>query len=210
MAALWWIQVGLEDGEVTVADKYWDPKFCPSYTPEQMLKAGVFEGKYINAVKGVPAAWKQFPKVLGPNDEPDPKLNKFGVKSRQPLSVWRSNGWIRTDKMGWFEWYIKYYNGRRLGKEDDWQIGRWRSFVARHQGQIVASGQTKDETKRIVQRQGLLQWAWDSREPFTEERCEKNLINILRATGCKRKPEDSKEDKVSNESLLVLPKSTQW
>lgn len=195
-----------------MAEKYWDTRFTPSYTPEEMLKAGVFEGKYINAVKGVPAAWKKIPKVLGLKDDPNPKLNKFGVKSRQPLSVWRKNGWIRTDKCGWFEWYINYFQGRRLGAEDDWQIGRWRSFVARHQGQIVASGQTKDESKRIVQRQALLQWAWDSRDAFTEERCEKNLVNILRATGCKRKSEDTKETKPSQESLLILPEhlSRNW
>ena len=80
----------------------WDPKFAPSYTPEEMLKLGVFEGKYINAVKGVPTAWKKIPKVLGPNDEPDPTINKYGVKSRQPLSVWKKNGWIKTDKLGWY------------------------------------------------------------------------------------------------------------
>ena len=80
----------------------WDPKFAPSYTPEEMLKLGVFEGKYINAVKGAPAAWKKIPKVLGPDDEPDPTINKYGVKSRQPLSVWKKNGWVKTDKWGWF------------------------------------------------------------------------------------------------------------
>lgn len=156
----------------------WNPKFTPSYTPKEMLELGVFEGKYINNIRGIPADWKKIKKVLGPNDDPDPKINKFKVKSRQPLSEWKKNGWIKTDPNGWFAWFCLYYLGRRLGKEDDWQIGRWRSFVARHQGQIVASGDLKDLTKRVVQRQGLLQWGWDSSTPFTEEQCAKNLRRL--------------------------------
>jgi len=85
----------------------WDPRFGPSYTPEEMLRMGVFEGKYINAVKGVPASWKKIPKVLGPNDEPDEKLNYYGVKSRQPLSVWKKNGWTTKDSpLGWAQWFF--------------------------------------------------------------------------------------------------------
>ena len=167
--------LGLEASNAT-----WDPTFTPSYTPEEMLKMGVFEGKYINAVKGLPAAWYKIDKVLKPDDDPDPNINKFGIKSRQPLSVWKKNGWIKTDKNGWFEWFCHYWLGRRLGEEDKWQIGRWRSFVARHQGQIDASGQRSDTSKREKQRQGLLQWAWDSTTPFTEEQQKKNLARLKR------------------------------
>lgn len=69
-----------------------------------MLELGVFEGKYINSVKGVPSEWKKLPKVLGVDDQPDPELNRFKVKSRQPLSVWKKNGWTTDDSPnGWFE-----------------------------------------------------------------------------------------------------------
>ena len=61
--------------------KIWHPEFTPSYTPEEMLKEGVFEGKYINGIKEA-SQWKKLPKVVGPDDEPDVSLNKFGVKSR--------------------------------------------------------------------------------------------------------------------------------
>jgi len=67
----------------------WHPDFAPSYTPKQMLTMGVFEGKYINAIKGLPSDWYDLPKVVGPKDDPDVTLNHFKVKSRQPLSVWR-------------------------------------------------------------------------------------------------------------------------
>lgn len=93
-----------------MTNKTWNPKFAPSYTPEEMLELGVFEGKYINAVEGVPAAWKKIPKVLKPEDAPNPKINKYGVKSRQPLSTWKKNGWIKSDKWGWFTNSVVYSN----------------------------------------------------------------------------------------------------
>jgi hypothetical protein len=80
----------------------WQIDFGPSYTPKEMLELGVFEGKYVSNMKGIPADWKKSDKVLGPNDEPDPSVNKYGVKSRQPLSVWKKNDWIKTDPNGWF------------------------------------------------------------------------------------------------------------
>lgn len=190
----------------------WDPKFAPSYTPEEMLKLGVFEGKYINAVKGVPAAWKKIPKVLKPDDEPDPTINKYGVKSRQPLSVWKKNGWIKTDKLGFFEWMINYFLGRRLGDEDDWQIGRWNSFVARHQGQITAKCNLKDDKCNAKQRQGLLQWGWDSNEAYTDKQKEKNAKRIARIAGVPLAKEDDEGNKknISQESLIAVPNYMDW
>lgn len=187
----------------------WDPRFAPSYTPEEMLRLGVFEGKYINAVKGAPAAWKKIPKVLGPDDEPDPKINKYGVKSRQGLSVWKKNGWIRTDKSGFFEWMVHYFMGRRLGAEDDWQIGRWLSFVARHQGQILGDPKSKREDKWLKSKQALLQWGvrWDI--PLTQEQRLKNAKRISKLAGVPL-AEDKDKKKVAQESLIVIPKYALW
>ena len=189
----------------------WDPRFAPSYTPEEMLREGVFEGKYINAVKGVPASWKKIDKVLGPDDEPDPKINKYGVKSRQGLSVWKKNGWIKTDKSGFFEWAIHYFLGRRLGAEDDWQIGRWVSFVARHSGQLKANPKSKGADQWLKSKQGLLQWGWDEKTSFTDEQREKNAKRIAKLAGvplAEEKEEDKK--KVAQESLIIVPKYTNW
>ena len=163
--------------------KPWNPAFGPSYTPEEMLRMGVFEGKYINNIKGIPPEWKKLPKVVGPNDPPNPELNHYKVKSRQPLSVWQDNGWIKSDSNGWFHWYINYYLGRRLGEEDSWQIARWGSFIARHQGQIVHGCSLKDDECRPRQRQGLLQWGWNSHHKFDAKTIEANARRMAKLTG---------------------------
>lgn len=165
--------------------KQWNPAFGPSFTPQEMLEMGVFEGKYINNIKGIPSHWKKLPKVVGPDDPADPQLNYYKVKSRQPLSVWQENHWIKTDANGWFEWYIHYYLGRRLGEEDLWQIHRWGSFIARHQGQIVHSCKLSDDSCHPRQRQGLLQWGWNSHEQFKDHFIDRNVSRMAKLTGCK-------------------------
>ena len=133
--------------------------FKPALSPAEMLKLGVFEGKYLNDCRDeFPASWYTKPKL---SDEPDPSINCFSIKSRQPLSVWRQKGWIiEPDPRGWFQWYCRYYLGRRIAGVDDKQIARWKSF-ARHAGQIRANCDPHDLTCRPRQRQALLQWAYD-------------------------------------------------
>ncbi len=137
-----------------------DPGFAPAYSPAEMLAMGVFEGKYLNDCRAeFPAAWYDGAKL---SDRPDPRLNFFGVKSRQPLSVWRQKGWIiGPDPRGWFQWYCRYYMGRRLPETDAAQIKRWRAF-ARHAGQVRANCMSGDLSCRPRQRQALLQWAHDA------------------------------------------------
>jgi hypothetical protein len=133
--------------------------FVPALTPAEMLKLGVFEGKYLNDCRDeFPASWFAEAKL---SDEPDPSINCFGIKSRQPLSVWRQKGWIiEPDPRGWFQWYCRYYLGRRLPRVDDKQIRRWRSF-ARHAAQVKQNCEPHDFNCRPRQRQALLQWAYD-------------------------------------------------
>lgn len=139
--------------------KRFDPEFTPFFTPKQMLELGIFEGKYCNDCrKELPEAWFAKAKV---SETADPDLNYFGVKSRQPLSVWRENGWIiGPDPRGWFQWYCRYYLGRRISDVDEKQIKRWRAF-ARHAAQIRANCLPHDLSCRPRQRQALLQWAYD-------------------------------------------------
>lgn len=133
--------------------------FEPFYSPKEMLEMGVFEGKYLNScIDEYPDDWFKNAKM---SDEPDPKLNLFAVKSRQPLGIWRSKGWVfDVDPRGWFEWYCRYYRGRRIEGVDDVQIKRWRAF-RRHAGQIKANCEPGDIWCRPRQRQALLQWSYD-------------------------------------------------
>lgn len=133
--------------------------FTPFHTPAEMLELGVFEGKYCNDCQGeLPSSWFANAKI---SDRPDPSLNCFGVKSRQPLSVWREKGWIiGPDPRGWFQWYCRYYLGRRIEDVDSMQIRRWRAFT-RHAAQVRANCDPGDVFCRPRQRQGLLQWSHD-------------------------------------------------
>jgi hypothetical protein len=133
--------------------------FRPFFSPQQMLEMGVFEGKYCNdCTNEFPSRWFENAKT---SDTPDPKINYFGVKSRQPLNHWRQKGWIfGPDPRGWFQWYCRYYLGRRLLETDASHIKRWRGF-SRHAGQIRANCYPGDLFCRPRQRQALLQWAYD-------------------------------------------------
>jgi len=134
-------------------------EFQPYFSPQQMLEMGVFEGKYCTDCIGeFPEEWFRNAKL---SETPDPSLNYFGIKSRQPLSVWRQKGWIYgPDPRGWFQWYCRYYLGRRLPEIDSVQIKRWRAF-ARHIGQIRANCEPGDIFCRPRQRQALLQWSYN-------------------------------------------------
>jgi hypothetical protein len=135
------------------------PDFKPVYSPAQMLEMGVFEGRYCNdCMDELPADWFAHARISA---KPDVSLNYFGIKSRQPLAVWRQKGWIYgPDPRGWFQWYCRYYLGRRLPQIDAIQVKRWKAF-ARHAGQIRANCHSGDLFCRPRQRQGLLQWSYD-------------------------------------------------
>lgn len=143
--------------------KNFDPEFKPELTPKQMLKLGVFGGKYLyDCQKEFPKDWFTHAK-LSP-DKKDPELNYFKINASQPLSVWKKKGWIyHEDPRGWFQWYCRYYMGRRLPKEDERQIKRWKA-IKRHVGQIKKNCHKGDLNCRPKQRQALLHWAYDSRK----------------------------------------------
>ncbi|MGY9043495.1 MAG: hypothetical protein ACKVG3_06375, partial [Rhodobacterales bacterium] len=131
--------------------------FNPYYSPSEMLSMGIFEGKYCNDCKSeFPISWFENAKL---SDLPNININYFNIKSRQPLGVWKDKGWIYgPDPRGWFQWYCRYYLGRRLSEIDAIQIKRWRAFT-RHAGQIKANCDPGDVFCRPRQRQALLQWS---------------------------------------------------
>lgn len=142
--------------------KNFHPDFKPQLTPGQMLELGVFGGKYMTDCKDeFPASWFALAK-LSPQQH-DAKLNYFKVEASQPISVWREKGWIHADDpRGWFQWYCRYYMGRRIAGEDERQIKRWKQMV-RHVAQIKHKCREGDYACNTKQRQALLHWAYDSR-----------------------------------------------
>ena len=140
-----------------------DPEFKPQLTPAQMLRLGVFGGKYMtDCRREFPKSWFARAK-LSPRGA-DPACNFFGVAASQPLSEWKRKGWIHPDDpRGWFQWYCRYYMGRRMPKEDQRQIGRWKA-IRRHVRQVQKHCEPGDLLCRPRQRQALLHWAYDSRK----------------------------------------------
>lgn len=141
--------------------KNFHPDFKPELTPKQMLKLGVFGGKYMtDCTDEFPKDWYEGVKLC--HEFHDPSLNLFKVNASQSLAVWRAKGWIfEDDPRGWFQWYCRYFMGRRLPFEDDRQIKRWKA-IKRHVSQIQKNCLPKDLDCRKVQRQAILHWAYDS------------------------------------------------
>jgi hypothetical protein len=140
-----------------------DPEFRPELTPKEMLSLGVFCGKYMTDCRDeFPLHWFECAK-LAPASR-DCTLNYFGVDASQPLSEWRKKGWIHPDDpRGWFQWYCRYFMGRRMPEEDARQIKRWKA-MRRHVRQIERHCEPCDLSCRRRQRQALLHWAYDSRK----------------------------------------------
>jgi hypothetical protein len=135
--------------------------FRPELSPKEMLKAGVFGGKYMtDCTSEFPDDWFDRAKLC--HERHDPHLNCFGVNASQSLAEWRKKGWIDAeDPRGWFQWYCRYYMGRRCAY-DERQIRRW-GAVTRHLAQLRKNCVRGDLLCRPRQRQALLHWAYDTR-----------------------------------------------
>lgn len=143
--------------------KHFDLFFKPDLTPQEMLELGVFGGKYMTDCRDeFPRQW--FVRAKLSPEKKDPLLNFFGVDASQSLAEWKKKGWIhKDDPRGWFQWYCRYYMGRRMLVEDQRQIKRWRAMV-RHMSQIQNNCRVGDFSCHTKQRQALLHWAYDSRK----------------------------------------------
>ena len=143
--------------------KNFDPEFKPELSPELMLELGVFCGKYLrDCKKELPKEWFNKAKLAIGNNK-DCSLNYFNVKASKSLKYWRDKGWIHPqDPRGWFQWYCRYYYGRR-SEDDNRQIKRWKAFT-RHLAQVKKNCPNGAPNCRLKQKQALLHWAYDSRK----------------------------------------------
>lgn len=144
--------------------KHFASNFKPDFTPQQMLSLGVFGGIYMrDCTKEFPKDWFARAKFAKGNAR-DKNINYFKVNASQSLAEWKKKGWIyKDDPRGWFQWYCRYYMGRRIPDEDSRQIKRWNA-IRRHIGQIRNNCRVGDTLCRPRARQALLHWAYDSRK----------------------------------------------
>ena len=133
--------------------------FRPQLTPKEMLELGVFGGSYFGLnVKEYPKIWFKNVKI---SKTFDVNLNRFKVVSGLSREHWIEKGWIfKEDPLGWFQWYCRYTNGRRIPHIDEIQIKRWKNF-RRHVLAIEKNCEKGDLGCRKRQRQAILQWAYD-------------------------------------------------
>lgn len=154
------MQKGYEYQYAAPQGKNFASDFKPELSPKEMLELGVFEGHYLtDCQKEFPRSWFESAK-LSP-DYPCTDCNYFKIKSRMSLQKWQEKGWILApDPRGWFQWYCRYYMGRRLDDVDAIQIKRWKAF-RRHKAQVDLNCALYDLDCRQKQRQALLQWAYN-------------------------------------------------
>ncbi len=134
--------------------------FKPELTPKKMLKLGVFGGSYFNKkqIKEFPKSWLINAKLSRTFDI---NINRFRVKSGLSREHWLKKGWIfKEDPLGWFQWYCRFCNGRRIACIDEIQIKRWKNF-RRHVLAIKKNCERGDLSCRRRQRQAILQWAYN-------------------------------------------------
>ena len=133
--------------------------FKPELAPKKMLELGVFGGSYFGSnIKEYPRSWFKNAKL---SKKFDVKLNRFKIKAGLSRKVWQDKGWIfKQDPLGWFQWYCRFSNGRRIPKIDQIQIKRWKNFI-RHVKAIKKNCEEGDINCRRRQRQAILQWSYN-------------------------------------------------
>ena len=152
--------------------------FTPNKTPVEIISEGAFGGTYFRDIysgvngKWYRNSWKEFDfskdidKKLFASTYYDVNANKYGVKCGTSLRFWENKGWIKDiDPYGWFQWYCRYYYGRR-SSDDGRQIKRWNGSINRFKNNLVDMIKNKgtkfDDFSVLPKiRQILLHWGYE-------------------------------------------------
>ena len=103
--------------------------FKPQLTPKRMLELGVFGGSYFSDgnIKEFPEKWFTKAKI---SKNFAVNLTYFKIESGLSRQEWIKKGWIfKEDPLGWFQWYCRYKDGRRIQNIDQIQIKIWRNVI---------------------------------------------------------------------------------
>mgnify|MGYP006097601051 FL=1 len=183
------------------------PEFRPNLKPEQIYRLGSFGGTYWRDIKSkitnkeYKNSHLEFPKSWWKDLEDswltnkwenyDKSINKYGVKVGTTLRFWEEKKWInKEDPYGWVQWYCRFYEGRRIPKEDERQIKRWKGVASNNSrfknrliNMIIKKGGTYDDyTISPKIRQTLQHWGYQ----LTKEDLNKEI---------KKKQKENKEKK---------------
>ena len=133
--------------------------FKPQLSPKKMVELGVFGGAYFESkIQEYPKSWFKNAKL---SKTFDVNKNRFKIASGLSRKHWIDKGWIfKEDPLGWFQWYCRFINGRRISKIDEIQIKRWKAFK-RHVSAIQKNCEPGNIHCRKRQRQAILQWAYN-------------------------------------------------
>tara|TARA_B100000767_G_C19531309_1_gene436700 strand:- start:78 stop:632 length:555 start_codon:yes stop_codon:yes gene_type:complete len=170
------------------------PEFKPNVSPKDVFKKGAFGGTYFRpiyssvtdknyngkkVISEYPKTWFNGIDIEKEviSEKYDKKVNNYGVKCGSSLEDWEKSGWMdKQDPYGWFQWYCRFYRGRRT-KDDKRQIDRWLKltgptgrFRRRLMNEIIKKGkQYSDHSVSPVIRQVLLHWGYElTKKDFDE------------------------------------------
>ena len=132
------------------------PDFKPNLSPQEVLQKGSFGGTYYRPIYSqvigkhlkdqhleYPDEWFEGLDISKQITSPiyDRSLNTYKIECGQSLQAWEESGWISNlDPYGWFQWYCRFYLGRRHPVEDKRQIKRWKNITGekgRHRNSLI-------------------------------------------------------------------------